>query len=249
MVNETDPASGANDILKYLRALTVTTTFAVERMIQEAQANPERREQVFQTFFNYFRAREADPWIYAPAILDNYGVFDEFARSVTERHDYIGEQNIVAHMENPHMVGSLLANPEYGTMLLWPGYGGYKWVKECKSWDDFAKKCVGIDEKGTPTLKKGGVIESRLWLAYSTLRNYYNPEVNPNFDKFFPQWREASFLLDGMLLGRNGPIDEQRLRGRNFYIDRILPYVPDPKRREEIQLIINSNPSLIQKRA
>lgn len=249
MLNETDPNSGVNDVLKGLRTITVTTTLAVERMLKEAGANPKGRKQVFQDYLDYFRHKKADPWIYEPAILDNYGVFDEFARSVTTKHNFEGEQNTVAHMENTHMVGSLLADPEHGSMLLWPGYSGYDWAKDCKNWDEFAEKSVTTDAKGIPKLKKGGIIESRLWLAYSMLRNYYNPEVNPNFDMLFPQWREASLLLDGMLLGRNShrKIDEQRLRGRSFYLDRILPYVPDPQKRTEIQSIINSNPSLIQK--
>lgn len=207
MADEIDPTSRVNEVLKDLRTITVTTTLAAERMVkEEAEADPKERKQVFQTYLGYFREKKADPWIYEPAILDNYGIFDEFARSVTSRHTFEGEQNIIAHMENPYMVGSLLANPEHGTTLLWPGYSGYEWVKDCKSWDEFEEKCVEKDQRNTPLLRKGGIIESRLWLAYGTLRDYYNPEVNPKFDILFPQWREASFILDGMLLGRNGTI-------------------------------------------
>lgn len=247
MAAEKDPTSDVENVLKGFRLITVTTTFATERMIEEAKADPQKRKQIFQNFLSYFRDKESDPWIYEPAILDNYGVFDDFARSVIARHNYVGEQNIVMHMENPYMVGSLLADPEHGSMLLWPGYRGYEWVNKCESWEQFAQKCVGRDNTGMPTLEKGTDITSRLWLAYATLRNYYNPKVNPHFDKLFPQWREASLFLDGMLLGRDEEIDADRLRGRNHYLDRILPYVSNLQKREEIQSIIAANPSLVQK--
>lgn len=249
MAQETEP-SGIHLVEKHIRASYVTTSFEVEQMLTEVDVNPERRREIFEEWLKKFKARKmADPWIYEPAILDNYGVFDDFAYDVYSRHNYIGVQNIVAHMENPIVVGGILTDPEKGTMLHWPGFSEYSWVADCKYWHDFMAKCVEINEHGEQILVKNENVTSRLWLAVATCwADYYNPAVNPQFDEHFTEWREASVKLHAMLYDRNKQITLERLSKRGYYLDLILETMENLKKRAEAQQIINSHPEIIRQR-
>jgi hypothetical protein len=251
MTKEDDQPGGVENVIKHLKASTVTTTFTVEHMLQKVSEDPNNRKKIFEEYFERFRSKPmADPWIWEPAILDNYGVFDDFARSVTGRHNYVGEQNIIAHMENAYMVGSFLTDPEMGSMLLWPGFVEYEWVDNCQDWEDFAKRCVAANEEGKAILKKGEKVSSRLWLAYSMTRaDYYNPVVNPRFDLLFPEWRDASLELDAMVLGQGKEPTEERLSKRGYYLDLTLPKIQSEKVRREIQSVLDANPTILRERA
>lgn len=244
MAIELGQPSGVEEVLKQLRASLVITTFAAQRMLLEVEQNPGNRRQIFERYLEEFRRKPmTDPWIYEPAIVDNYGVFDDFARLVVERHSYPGVQNIIAHMENPYMVGSFLADSTHGTMLYWPGFDEYEWVRDCSSWREFADRCVVIDD-GLPRLRKGAP-SSRLWLSYATMRTeYYNSTVNSDFDRYFPEWRSAALVLDAMLLNRGREITPDRLRKRGHYIRTTMEFMPEGEIKSTIRNILASNPDI-----
>lgn len=249
MAQETEP-SGIHLVEKQIRASYVTTSFEVERMLADVDENPDKRRGTFEKWLKRFQSEKmADPWIYEPAILDNYGVFDDFAYDVYSRHNYIGVQNIVAHMENPIVIGEIVADPEKGTMLHWPGFDEYSWVAKCGDWHDFMAKCVEIDEDGQQKLAKNSRVTSRLWLSVATCwADYYNPAVNPHFDEQFPEWREASVKLHAMLYDRNEKITPERLSKRGYYLDLILQAMENPEKRSEAEQVINSHPEIIRQR-
>ncbi len=210
-----DGASGIDAIAQSLRAAFVTTQLASDRLTAEAltTGDPEARKSAFQKAFSDFEDRPmADPLIYKPEILDAYGELDEFALGIIREDNMYVVQNIIERMENPRMVGRLLTQIPNG-MLHWPGFSAYKWVKDI-SWDEFEENAIGRSTDGlstvllkvNPDLQSKGIF-SRLWFSYATLRSeYYNPDFNPKFDEAFPQWREASLVLDAMLLDRKKEI-------------------------------------------
>ncbi len=249
MTQETE-LSGIQLVEKQIRASYVTTSFEVEQMLTEVDINPERRRVIYEEWLKKFKARKmADPWIYEPAILDNYGVFDDFAYDVYSRHNYVGVQNIVAHMENPTVVGEIVADPKKGTMLHWPGFGEYSWVADCKDWHDFMAKSVEINEHGIQILKKSEGVPSRLWLSVATCwADYYNPAINPRFDEQFPEWREASVELHAMLYDRNEKITPDRLSKRAYYLDMIIPTMKNPEKKAEAEQIVMYHPEIVKQR-
>lgn len=252
-----DGVCGVDAVLQGLRASLVNTTLASDRMTTEAasERDPVRRRSIFEEYYRNFESKPmADPLIYKSAILDAYGIYDDFAMSVIDTENYIVAQEIISSMENPIMVGAVLTTPQYGQpngMLYWPGFSQYEWAKDIK-WEEFEKRFIKRDNAGmseltkvNPDMVSGPAIHSRLWFAYGTLREYYNPDLNPNFDRLFPGWRNASLVFDAMLLDRGSELTVDRISRRGRYINQIIPLMKNQDVKENIQQLIVDNPSII----
>lgn len=251
-----DGLTGVDLVIQGLRASFTTTQLASDRLIAEAISleDPQARRNAFEAAFSGFEVKPmADPLIYKPAILDAYGELDDFSSEIIKQDNIYVVQNIIARMENPRMVGGLLTKIPHG-MIHWPGFSAYEWVKDI-SWDEFEANAIrrspdGLNQellKVNPDIQGKGIF-SRLWFAYATLRStYYNPDFNPKFDETFPQWREASLVLDAMLLDRQDrDTSVDRISRRGHYILDILPYMQNGSAEQDIKTLIAVNPQIVR---
>ncbi|MDO8621117.1 MAG: hypothetical protein Q7R31_02455 [Candidatus Levybacteria bacterium] len=231
---------GVEEVMRGLRAIFATTYLMTETMLKEIGLNPERKKEIFEQYAQKFKQEKKDPWVWEPAILDNYDILDDFARSIYERHNYEGVQNIIAHMENPIMINSILTDGK-GAMLHWPGFSEYQWVKDC-SWEEFTEKATEI-KNGQLLLKKGEHVASRYWLAEATAY-YFNPNVNPTFDRQFPQWREAHLIGEALRYDASN-IDHltiDRLAKRKHYVAQIAGFMLNEQNQTRVMEIIRASP-------
>jgi len=250
-----DGLTGVDLVVRGLKASFITTQFTSDRLTADAVSinDPEARREAFEAVFAGFEEKPmADPLIYKPAILDAYGELDDFSLGMIRQDHMYVVQDILARMENPRMIGSLLTKIPYG-MIHWPGFSEYKWVIDI-SWEEFEANAIrrspdGLNQeliKVNPDIQGKGLF-SRLWFSYATLRSdYYNPDFNRKFDETFPQWREASLVLDAMLLDRedrDSSVD--RISKRGHYILDIIPYMQNGAAKQDIETLIAANPQIV----
>lgn len=232
-------------VMQGLRLIFVTTHLMADTMLEEVRLNPERKKEIFEQYAVRFRREKKDPWIWEPAILDNYDILDDFARSIYERHNYESVQNIVAHMENPIMINSILTDGK-GAMLHWPGFSEHQWVKDC-SWEEFIRRTTEVNDRQLNLIKRKDVA-SRYWLAEATAY-YFNPNVNPEFDRQFPHWRKA-YLIGQAIRHDASNIDAltfDRLAKRKHYTAGVAEFMANEQNQTKVMEIIRANPQTFSK--
>ncbi|MEK7106363.1 MAG: hypothetical protein AAB895_03315, partial [Patescibacteria group bacterium] len=86
-----DVVCGVDAVIQGIRASFVNTTLASDRMTAEAasEQDPLKKRAIFETYYKGFKKKPmADPLIYKPAILDAYGIYDDFAMRVIDAENY-----------------------------------------------------------------------------------------------------------------------------------------------------------------